>query len=153
MSAFDDEWTGLKRDVEARMQLAGAGDGGKGSVGGLKSSRKAWTSAGEGVGKLRSGIRKAMKEFEAGQRGTGSHGAIGGLECASAQRELHASWQVYVEAVSRRCGELGGKLEKAGNNQYKSDAEAEEAFREMRTKVEPPDDETSKSHSEQRNGR
>lgn len=135
------------------MQLAGAGGGGKGAVGGVKSSKNAWASAGEGVGKLRSGIRKAMKELEAGQEGTGSHGAIGGLKCASAQRELHASWQMYVEAVSRRCSELSEKLEKAGNHQYKNDAEIEEAFRETRTRVKSTDGDTSISHSPKRGGR
>ncbi|MBQ0868758.1 hypothetical protein [Streptomyces sp. B15] len=124
------------------MQLAGAGGDGKRNSKGLKSPKNAWISAGESVSKLRSGIRKAMQEMEAGQKGAGSKGAVGGLESASAQRELHDSWKVYVEAVNRRCGELSEKLERAGNHHYKNDVETEEAFRHMRTKVQSPDGKT-----------
>ncbi|WP_159401696.1 hypothetical protein [Streptomyces sp. NRRL F-5053] len=143
MTNFDEEWAGLKRDASSRMRLAGAPAAGwpskAGGSDGVKSSKNAWSAAGEGISGLRSGIRKALKDLETGQQGTGAKGTVGGLECAAAQRELHASWEVYVEAVNRRCGELAEKLEKAGNHHYKNDAETEEAFRHTRTKVESPD--------------
>ena len=142
MAAFDQEWAGLKQDATTRMELAGAGDQDSGASGGsrtAKSSKPGWNTAAEGIAGLRSGIGKALKSFDTGQKGAGQGGAVGGLESAAAQQELYATWEAYVEAVSRRCGELSGKLEKAGSDHYKNDSDIQEAFDRTRTKVESPD--------------
>lgn len=120
-----------------RLASSGGNGSGGGGQGWVKSSKTAWAAAGEDVAGLRKGIRKALRESETGQRGMSGKGKVDGLECAAAQRELHDSWEAYVEALSRRCGELGEKLDKAGNHQYKGDAEIEAAFEHIRTKVEP----------------
>lgn len=120
-----DEWEGLKADAEARgstqMQLnqypADPGGGGAPSES-LKSDKKAWVQAGEGVTGLKADIAKALTALENGQAGLGD---TTGCQTAAAQKELYGSWKKYVGDVSARCGELGGLLERSGHDLAKSD--------------------------------
>ncbi|MFC8080420.1 hypothetical protein ACFUN8_33380 [Streptomyces sp. NPDC057307] len=119
-----DEWEGLKADAEARggtqMQLnqTAPDPGGSGPSESLKSDKKAWVTAGEGVTGLRADIGKALTTLENGQAGLGD---TTGCQSAAAQKELYDSWKKYVGDVSSRCGELGGLLEKSGHDLEKSD--------------------------------
>lgn len=125
-----DEWEGLKADAQARgstqMQLNQypADPGGGGAGGGnpfsdsLKSDKKVWVKAGEGVTGLKADIGKALTALENGQAGLGD---TTGCQSAAAQKELYDSWKKYVGDVSARCGELGGLLERSGHDLAKSD--------------------------------
>ncbi|WP_241518665.1 hypothetical protein [Streptomyces sp. CB03238] len=129
---FADEWTHVKQDAAARMNLAGAdGDGwggGEGS-GGLKTSKAAWTKAGSGVGSLRGTIREGLTKLEDAQQGLGAGSTgSGALQSAAAQRELHTSWKRYMENVSGRCGAIQSLLEKVGSDQLKTDQAIESEF-------------------------
>ncbi|MFF3674005.1 hypothetical protein ACFYYS_08440 [Streptomyces sp. NPDC002120] len=78
------------------------GTGGPSAVtGGLQSSKKAWTTAAEGVGSLRSTIGTALTKLENGQTGIGS---TAGCLSAAAQKDVYDSWKKYAESVSERCG-------------------------------------------------
>lgn len=120
-----DEWEGLKADAGARaatqMRLnqhpADPGGGGAPSES-LKSDKKAWVRAGEGVTGLKADIGKALAQLHDGQAGLGE---TAGCQSAAAQKELYDSWKKYVGDVSARCGELGGLLERAGHDLAKSD--------------------------------
>ncbi|MFD3487564.1 hypothetical protein [Streptomyces sp. NPDC058665] len=118
-----DEWEGLKADAAARgatqMRLnQQPADPGGGPAENLKSDKKAWVTAGEGVSGLKTGIGKALTALESGQAGLGDSS---GCQSAAAQKELYDSWKKYVGDVSARCGELGGLLEQAGHDLSKSD--------------------------------
>ncbi|MFD4771710.1 hypothetical protein [Streptomyces niveus] len=123
-----DEWEGLKADAAARsstqMQLnqypADPGGGGTGIpvTESLKSEKKVWVQAGEGVTGLKADISKALTGLENGQAGLGD---TAGCQSAGAQKELYDSWKKYVGDVSARCGELGGLLERSGHDLAKTD--------------------------------
>ncbi|MEU7603906.1 hypothetical protein AB0B78_26095 [Streptomyces sp. NPDC040724] len=122
-----DEWEQIK---------AGAGDGqyvamrlnqvpadpGTGApsavTGGLQSSKKAWTTAGEGVGSLRQTIGTTLTKLEDGQSGIGS---TAGCLTAAAQKEVYDSWKKYAESVSERCGALQGVLNQVGRDVLTTD--------------------------------
>ncbi|MGV4985302.1 hypothetical protein ACVB8X_21950 [Streptomyces sp. NRAIS4] len=124
-----DEWEQLKTAAaerhSTRMQLNqlpgdqnGTSSGGSGASGSLRSDKKAWSSAGQGVGDLRDNISKALAKLEDGQKGLGKDS-----QCltAAAQREVHTSWEGYVGKVRGRCEKLSGLLEKVGNDQLRTD--------------------------------
>ncbi|MEW1610498.1 MULTISPECIES: hypothetical protein [unclassified Streptomyces] len=120
------EWEQLKADAAAdgaeRMQLNQApSEGGApaGSASGdLKSDKKAWVTAGEGVTGLKTGVGTALTKLADGQAGLGE---TSGCRSAAAQKELYDSWKKYVGDVSGRCDALGGLLRKAGHDLSKSD--------------------------------
>ncbi|MGW0537500.1 hypothetical protein [Streptomyces sp. NPDC003032] len=135
-----DEWEQLKANAADRhptqLQLnqaptdrgsadpspSGADGWDSGGSTGLKSSRAAWSKAGEGVGSLRENISKALAKLEDGQKGLGQ-----GPQClsAAAQQSVHDSWERYVKDVSRRCGSLQKLLEQMGRHQQKTDEAVE----------------------------
>jgi hypothetical protein len=125
-----DEWEQLKAAAADRhtsqMQLnqlpadqGGTSSGGSGGgVLKLRSDKAAWTKAGEGVGSLREDLGKAWVKAELGQTGLGK-----GTGCltATAQQGVYDSWKRYVMDVSEVCDGLAGVLEKAGNDQLRTD--------------------------------
>ncbi|MEU2441386.1 hypothetical protein ACFY9A_30755 [Streptomyces rubradiris] len=118
-----DEWEQLKAEAaaggSARMRLNHADPMGVG-YDRLKSNKKAWTTAGEGVSGLRDDIGKALAKLDDGQSGLGD---TAGCQSAAAQQELYDSWKEYVGKVKDRCGELGGLLERSGYDLAMSDAD------------------------------
>ncbi|MFD7533118.1 MULTISPECIES: hypothetical protein [unclassified Streptomyces] len=140
-----DEWEHLKSDAVARgsaqMQLnqypADQGGGpAKGSSsasapGDLKSDKKAWMKAGEGVKGLMDGVGKALTKLSEGQAGLGD---TGGCRSAAAQKDLYESWRKYVGDVSSRCDGLGGLLEGAGHDLSKSDQAVREELEKLQLK-------------------
>jgi len=126
MPTFEAEWAQMKRQAsgDTGMSLASADnkpDWGQGGSGGVKSSKKAWTTAGSDVGKLRGDIKTALTKLEEDQTALGAGSDSGGIQSAAAQRELYSSWKGYLEKVSGRCGATRGVLEKAGDSHYKND--------------------------------
>lgn len=123
-----DEWEQLKAQAAAggstQMQLNQypADPGGGGPTGGpsedLKSDKKAWVKAGEGVTGLKDGIGKALTKLADGQAGLGD---TAGCQSAAAQKELYDSWKKYVDGVSGRCDALGSLLQQSGHDLSKSD--------------------------------
>ncbi|MFG3011812.1 hypothetical protein ACGFZB_15365 [Streptomyces cinerochromogenes] len=118
-----DEWEQLKAEAavsgSARMQLNHADPMGVG-YDRLKSNKKAWSTAGEGVSGLQDDIGKALGKLDDGQSGLGD---TSGCQSAAAQQELYDSWKEYVGKVKGRCGELGGLLERSGRDLAMSDAD------------------------------
>lgn len=121
-----DEWEQIKADVAANgpasMQLnqassEGGTSGGEASAD-LKSDKKAWVKAGEGVTGLKGGIGKALTKLGDGQTGLGD---TAGCRSAAAQKEIYASWKKYIGDVSSRCDALGGLLERSGHDLSKPD--------------------------------
>ena len=116
-----EEWEQLKSAAAeqhgTRMQLnhVPTDPGGDGT---LVSNKPAWSKAGQDVGSLRDDISKAMGKLSDGQKGMGEDA---GCLTAAAQKDVHTSWETYVKNVSGRCGKLSGLLEKAGNDQLKTD--------------------------------
>lgn len=118
-----EEWEQLKSAAAeqhgAQMQLNQVPLDPGGSGGGtLVSNKPAWSKAGRDVGSLRDDIGKAMGKLTDGQQGLGEDA---GCLTAAAQKDVHTSWETYVKKVSGRCGKLSGLLEKAGNDQLKTD--------------------------------
>jgi hypothetical protein len=124
-----EEWEQLKAAAaerhSAQMRLnqlpadqGGTGSGGGGAAGRLRSDKKAWSAAGEGVGGLRGNIGKALTKLEDGQTGLGKGS---GCLTAAAQKSVHDSWERRVKDISELCDGLAGVLEKAGNDQLRTD--------------------------------
>ncbi|MGW1201239.1 hypothetical protein [Streptomyces cyaneofuscatus] len=121
-----DEWEQIKAGVADRgatdMQInhvpVEPGANASTVTGGLKSSKRAWLTAGERVGSLRTKVGTALAELEDGQAGVGSGG---GCLSAVAQVELYASWKRYAENVGKRCASLQGVLSQVGHDQLKTD--------------------------------
>ncbi|MFE2035392.1 hypothetical protein ACFXBB_19490 [Streptomyces scopuliridis] len=141
-----DEWERLKADAAERgstqMQLNQhpADPGGGTPAGGtpadtasedLKSDKKAWVTAGEGVRGLKDGIGKALTTLDDGQAGLGD---TGGCQSAAAQKELYDSWKKYVGDVSGRCDELGGLLERSGHDLAKPDQSLKDELDKLKLK-------------------
>ncbi len=134
-----DEWEQLRTAAAerqaTRMQLNQlpvsdpSGDGGGGSSGALRTRKKAWSQAAEGVNGLKSDISQGLKKLEDGQSGVGD---ASGCQSAAAQKELYDSWKAYVGRVSGRCGGLGGLLERAGRDLSTNDKAIEEEFARLR---------------------
>jgi hypothetical protein len=117
-----DEWEQLKSAAAeqhaAQMQLNHVPLDPGGGTGTLVSNKPAWSKAGQDVGSLREDISKAMGKLTDGQKGLGEDA---GCLTAAAQKDVHDSWETYVKNVSGRCGKLSALLEKAGNDQLKTD--------------------------------
>ncbi|MFF3731284.1 hypothetical protein ACFYXM_13445 [Streptomyces sp. NPDC002476] len=121
-----DEWEQIKADVTGRQPVAmrlnqaaaEPGPSAGGATGTLKSSRKAWATAGEGIGSLRGNIRTALSRLEDGQAGLGE---VTGCLSAAAQKDVYSSWRKYARSVGERCGTLQKLLEQAGNDQLTTD--------------------------------
>jgi hypothetical protein len=134
MSTFDAEWAQWKGEApgDTGMSLASADskpDWGQGGSGKLKSDKKAWTTAGRDVGKLRGNIRTALTKLEEEQKGLGAGSETGGgTKSGAAQRDLYHSWKRYLKGVSGKCGTLQDKLEKAGEHHHENDAATKRTF-------------------------
>ncbi|MDX3533328.1 hypothetical protein PV721_02870 [Streptomyces sp. MB09-01] len=122
-----DEWEQIKagagdgQHVAMRLNQVPAdpGTGAPSAVtGGLQSSKKAWTAAGEGVGSLRQTMGTALTKLEDGQTGIGS---TAGCLTAAAQKDVYDSWKKYAESVSERCGALQGILNQVGRDLLTTD--------------------------------
>ncbi|MFB7941620.1 hypothetical protein ACWENA_24125 [Streptomyces sp. NPDC004779] len=123
-----DEWEQLKSEAAAgtgptamRLNQAVAapdGGGGGGYSDDLKTDKKAWVKAGDGVAGLKEGVTTALTQLDSGQAGLGDDG---GIQSAAAQKELYESWKKYVGDVSARCDALGGLLKAAGHDLAKTD--------------------------------
>ncbi|MBT2380385.1 hypothetical protein J7E90_24435 [Streptomyces sp. ISL-111] len=132
-----DEWEQLKSDAaangSAQMQLNQTpSEGGTqtgAASGDLKSDKKAWVKAGEGVTGLKAGVGKALTKLADGQAGLGG---TSGSRSAAAQKELYDSWKKYVSDVSGRCGALGGLMQKAGHDLARSDEEVKEDLEKLK---------------------
>ncbi|MDX5565949.1 hypothetical protein PYK79_25285 [Streptomyces sp. ID05-04B] len=136
------EWEQLKAAAAERhttqMQLnqlhadqgATSSGGGGGGVLKLRSDKAAWTKAGEDVGTLREDLDKAWAKMELGQTGL-----VKGTGCltAAAQQDVHDSWKRYVKGVGEVCDGLAGVLEKAGNDQLRTDEAIEAEIAKLRT--------------------
>ncbi|MDI3417960.1 hypothetical protein [Streptomyces luteolus] len=132
--SFEAEWAAAKQDA-AGMSLASAGDGGGWAGGGsgtIRSDKAAWNQAGQSLITLRGHIKKSLTQLEEGQAGTGTGG--GEVLSGKALKEVHTSWQKYLQDVSRRCGELQGFFEKFGNDQDKNDQAIKSALSKMAVK-------------------
>ncbi|MBT2368070.1 hypothetical protein J7E88_22820 [Streptomyces sp. ISL-10] len=121
-----DEWEQIKADVGNRQSEAmqinhvpvEPGPSVSAVTGGLASSKKAWLTAGDGVGSLRKSIGDALTKLETGQAGLG---AQSGCQSAAAQKELYESWKRYGKDVSKRCGSLQKILEQVGHDLLMTD--------------------------------
>ncbi|WP_405991462.1 hypothetical protein [Streptomyces sp. NBC_00986] len=121
-----EEWDQLKTAAaersSARMQLNHVPMDPGGSGGELVSNRRAWTKAGEDVGSLRADIGKAFGKLADGQKGLGEES---GCLTAAALKDVYDSWETYVKNVSARCERFSDVLEKAGDEQLKTDEAVE----------------------------
>ncbi|MFI8829010.1 hypothetical protein [Streptomyces sp. NPDC053431] len=119
-----DEWEQLKTEAAQRQstsmrlnQLAPE-PGGGGVSEDLKTDKRAWVTAGEGVTGLKDGVAKALTALDSGQAGLGDDK---GIQSAAAQKELYDSWKKYVGDVNGRCDALGGLLRTSGHDLTKPD--------------------------------
>jgi hypothetical protein len=117
-----EEWEQLKTAAAERhstqMQLNQVPLDPGGGTGTLVSNKPAWSKAGKDVDAFREDISKAVGKLSDCQEGLG---ADAGCQTAGAQKDVYESWERYVKSVSGRCGKLAGLLEKAGNDQLKTD--------------------------------
>ncbi|MFD5765739.1 hypothetical protein ACFWIN_07930 [Streptomyces sp. NPDC127049] len=121
-----DEWEQLKagsaQGGSDRMRLnqaASVDGGGSGtSAGDLRSDKKAWARAGQGVKGLKEGVGQGATALSDGQAGLGDGANV---LSAAAQTELYDSWKKYLGDVNGRCEALGGLLEGAGHDLARSD--------------------------------
>ncbi|MET7679091.1 hypothetical protein [Streptomyces sp. NPDC005423] len=99
----------------------------------LRSDRKAWSAAGEGIGELRDTAGKARTELEDGQTGldTGP-----GCLTAAAQKGVYDSWERRVKDISELCDGLADVLEKAGNDQLRTDESIKAEITKLRVRFE-----------------
>ncbi|CAM5658206.1 hypothetical protein GCM10010343_33790 [Streptomyces avidinii] len=121
MTSFDAEWAGLKQGTAAgtEMRLASAAPDSGGGGGGedLKSDMAVWKKGSEDVGELVTAIKKALTDFETGQKGA----AVTGVESATAQAELYTSWKTYLDSLVGKCTTLQGPMISAGKGQVAND--------------------------------
>ncbi len=123
------EWEQIKAEVAERhsvqMRLNQAGGEPSGGVGGVQSSKAAWTRAGEGVGELGGDVQEVLSSLKQEQSG----GAVNAdVLSAAAQKDVYQSWSEYLTRVRDRCGTLRGLLEKTGSDQFKNDDAIRDAF-------------------------
>ncbi|MCQ8191506.1 hypothetical protein [Streptomyces rugosispiralis] len=130
---FAQEWTQLKQNAAGRMRLDSAETESTGGAGDLKSSQAAWRRAGEGVGSLREGIRKALTKLDEGQKGLGKDA---GCQTAAAQQAVLDSWKRYAKDVSKRCGELRKAMEQTGHDHANIDQAVKDEVDKLKTKYE-----------------
>lgn len=111
-----------------------------GESGGLRSDKKVWSGAAEGVRSLQGTLKTATAELTEKQQGFSAFSlAVTGFETGSAQRGVYQTWERYLRLVRRESGEVAGKLEKAGSDHYRNDEAVGEAFQQYRTQPENPD--------------
>lgn len=129
----------------AILDLAGVGEGEAdswpdgGDSGGLRSDKKVWSGAAEGVRSLQGAVKTATVELAEKQQGFSAFSlGVTGFETGSAQRGVYETWQRYLDLVGRESGEVAGKLEQAGSDHYKNDEAVGEAFRQYLTRPEEP---------------
>ncbi|WP_037859416.1 hypothetical protein [Streptomyces sp. NRRL S-340] len=126
-----DEWEQLKAAAavqhSTRMQLNqlpgdqnGTSSTGSGASGRLRSDRKAWSTAGQGVGDLRDDIGKALTKLRRGTTGIDKD-KDSACSTAAAQKRVYDSWERRVKDISELCNGLASVLEKVGNDQLKTD--------------------------------
>ncbi|MER7521143.1 hypothetical protein [Streptomyces sp. NPDC126499] len=117
-----DEWEQAKAETAARQssmrlnQVAPEQGGGYSED--LKTDKRAWAKAGEGVSGLKDDVAKALSKLDSGQAGLGD---TGGCQSAAAQKELYDSWKKYVGDVSGRCESLSRILQQSGHDLAKPD--------------------------------
>ncbi len=140
-----EEWEQLKATAidrhSARMQLnslpmdpGGGGTSSAGTPSGkLRSDKKAWSAAGEGVGELRDTAGKALTKLEDGQTGLDKGS---GCLTAAAQKGVYDSWERRVKDISELCDGLAGVLEKAGNDQLRTDQSIKAEIAKLRVRSE-----------------
>ncbi|GAA2421013.1 hypothetical protein [Streptomyces glaucus] len=134
-----EEWEQLKVAAaerhSARMQLnqLPADQGGTGASGRLRSDKATWSAAGEGVRDLRDNIHKALAKLKDGQTGLGK-----GVGCltAAAQKSVHDSWERRVRNIGELCDGLADVLEKAGNDQLRTDEAIKAEIAKLRVRPE-----------------
>ncbi len=130
-----DEWEQLKADATTRgstgMQLTHAPDPIGVGYERLKSSKKAWTKAGEDTKELQSGVGKARGKLEDGQAGLGD---TAGCQSKANQKELYGSWKEYLDKVDKRCGELGWIMQSSGIDLAGSDDAVKAELDKLETK-------------------
>ncbi|MES9510528.1 hypothetical protein ABWJ92_29645 [Streptomyces sp. NPDC000609] len=134
-----DEWEQIKSEVTDRQSVAmrinhvpmEPPTGPSAVTGGLKSSKKAWVTAGEGVGSLRRSIGAALTQLEDGQAGIG---ATTGCLSTAAQKDVYDSWKKYAERVSERCGALQKILEQVGHDLLSTDDAVEGEMQKLNLK-------------------
>ncbi|GAB2952820.1 hypothetical protein GCM10023080_009220 [Streptomyces pseudoechinosporeus] len=122
-----DEWEQLKAAAAERQtahmqinQVEPSGASATSSVtGGLKSTKKAWVAAGEGVHSQREALDKALAQVSDGQKGLGGNT---GCLTAAAQREVYGSWKRYAHSLGKKCDGLQQILEKTGHDLLITDA-------------------------------
>ncbi|WP_208882770.1 hypothetical protein [Streptomyces armeniacus] len=122
--------------TSVRTSLASAGNGGDGGPwGSMKSDKTLWTGASDGVGSLQGTLKKGTAKLTEHQAGLGaSDRTVTGFLTGSAQMTVYESWERYLDLISRECGELKGKLEKAGDDHYKNEEAIKHAFEQQQTK-------------------
>lgn len=128
--------TGGAQPDESGTRLAGA-DGPPdswSSRGKLKSSKAAWSKAGSDTGALAGNVRKSLATLAEKQTGS-----ISGVRTAAAQRKVYQSWKRYLEDVSKRCQAIEARMEKAGNDGYKTDEDINAAFAAMKKEYQDTD--------------
>ncbi|MFD5329449.1 hypothetical protein [Streptomyces sp. NPDC127092] len=119
-----DEWEQLKAETAARQSSSmrlnqlPADPGGGGYSEDLKTDKRAWVKAGEGVSGLKEGVTTALTKLDSGQAGLGDGQ---GIQSAAAQKELYDSWKKYLGDVSGRCEALGKVLQQSGHDLAKPD--------------------------------
>ncbi|MEV6332702.1 hypothetical protein [Streptomyces sp. NPDC051909] len=119
-----DEWEQLKAETAARqsssmrLNQVAPDPGGGGYSEDLKTDKRAWAKAGEGVSGLKTEVATALTKLDSGQAGLGDGQ---GIQSAAAQKELYESWKKYVGDVNGRCGALGGLLTSSGHDLAKPD--------------------------------
>ncbi|MEW2297000.1 hypothetical protein ABZ719_30600 [Streptomyces sp. NPDC006743] len=124
-----DEWEQLKAAAaerrSTRMQLnqlpgdqTDTSSSGNGASVRLRSDKKAWSTAAQGVGHLRDDIGKALTKLRHGTTGLGKDS---GCSTEAAQMGVYDSWERRAKDISELCGGLADVLEKVGNDQLKTD--------------------------------
>ncbi|WP_141713048.1 hypothetical protein [Streptomyces sparsogenes] len=126
--------------VQTRLASAdGNKGGGKGGDGDVKSSKGPWNTASTALDDLRRNAATALGDLRHGQQGAGVGGkGVEGLESTAIQQRVFNSWEARLEVVRDECGELMGKLKKAGNDLANQDEAIEALFKAQDTKPIPP---------------
>ncbi|NUS88378.1 MAG: hypothetical protein HOY75_38175 [Streptomyces sp.] len=129
------------KDVQTRLASADGNKGGGkgGSDGDLKSSKGPWNTASNALDELRRNATTALGDLKHGQEGAGvASKGVEGLESTSVQQRVFNSWEARLTVVRDECGELMGKLQKAGKDLANQDEAIETLFKAQDTRPIPP---------------
>ncbi|MEU0812694.1 hypothetical protein [Streptomyces sp. NPDC005970] len=129
------------KSVQTRLASADGnkGDGKGGGDGDLKSSKGPWNTASTSMDDLRRNAVRALGDLQHGQQGAGTASkGVEGLESTSMQQRVFNSWEARLEVLRDECGELMGKLKKAGNDLANQDDAIEALFKAQDTRPIPP---------------